>query len=61
MTDIRNSLALQYIIDESYESDINDLKDKIALLIFIYDKKKLQNLAAYKKSIPNGVKIFSLF
>lgn len=58
MADIRNSLALQYIIDESYESGINDGKDKIALLIFIYDKRELQNLAVYKKSIPHGVKIY---
>lgn len=60
MTDIRNSLALQYIIDEGFDSNINSAIDKVGLIIFIYNKRELQNLASYKGNIPHGVKIYYL-
>lgn len=60
MADIRNSMALQYIIDENFESDINDTKDKIGLVIFIYNRRELQNLTGYKRRIPPGIKVYYL-
>lgn len=60
LSDIRNSLALQYIIDESHENDIHYVNNKIGLILFIYNKKELQSFASYKKSIPNGVKVYYL-